>query len=232
MLEFKICNKCGDEKSLNEFVAKRNNCKLCRNKSLKAKKSLKPKKEKVTKEHKLQKIKEWQKNNPDKRASSVKKYNYNHKSEARNYYYDNRETIIYRVKQYKIYNREKVNQALRNKRKNITIKLRHYTSVLIRRSLRGEKYSIMKFLPYSIEELKQNIELLFEPWMNWQNWGMYNPNVWNDNDQSTWTWNIDHIIPQSKLPYASMEDDNFKKCWSLNNLRPLSSKENILKGNK
>jgi hypothetical protein len=27
-----------------------------------------------------------------------------------------------------------------------------------------------------------------------------------------------------------MEDDNFKKCWALNNLRPLSAKQNILDG--
>ena len=46
--------------------------------------------------------------------------------------------------------------------------------------------------------------------------------TWNDNDQSTWTWNIDHIIPQSTLPYTSMDDEIFKKCWALENLRPLS----------
>lgn len=26
-----------------------------------------------------------------------------------------------------------------------------------------------------------------------------------------WEWQIDHIIPQSKLPYTSMKDKNFKK---------------------
>ena len=34
----------------------------------------------------------------------------------------------------------------------------------------------------------------------------------------------------SELPYTSMTDDNFKKCWSLNNLRPYSAKQNILDG--
>ena len=43
-------------------------------------------------------------------------------------------------------------------------------------------------------------------------------------------WHIDHIIPQSLLPYSSMEDDNFKKCWALSNLRPLSAKQNLLDG--
>lgn len=66
--------------------------------------------------------------------------------------------------------------------------------------------------------------------MNWENYGKYRSNVWNDNDQSTWTWNIDHIIPQSDLPYASMEDNNFQVCWALKNLRPYSSKQNVLDG--
>lgn len=29
-----------------------------------------------------------------------------------------------------------------------------------------------------------------------------------------------------------MEDENFKKCWALNNLRPLKSIDNLKKGNK
>jgi len=66
--------------------------------------------------------------------------------------------------------------------------------------------------------------------MNWNNWGVYKSKNWNDNDSSTWTWQIDHIIPQSNLPYTSMEDENFKKSWDLNNLRPYSAKQNILDG--
>ena len=68
--------------------------------------------------------------------------------------------------------------------------------------------------------------------MTWNNQGKYNPEIWNDSDQSTWTWQLDHIIPQSDLPYASMEDDNFKKCWSLENLRPYSAKQNLIDGSK
>lgn len=66
--------------------------------------------------------------------------------------------------------------------------------------------------------------------MNWNNQGTYNVQTWDSNDSTTWTWQLDHIIPQSDLPYISMEDNNFKKCWSLNNLRPLSAKQNLLDG--
>ncbi len=90
--------------------------------------------------------------------------------------------------------------------------------------------SILKHLPYSIKTLKEHLESLFEPWMNWDNHGKYDSKTWDDNDPSTWTWQIDHIIPHSDLPYKSMSDDNFLKCWALVNLRPLSSKQNLIDG--
>jgi hypothetical protein len=92
--------------------------------------------------------------------------------------------------------------------------------------------SITNYLPYTMDKLKFHIEKQFEPWMTWNNWGKYNFSTWDDNDSSTWTWQIDHIIPQSKLPYINMEDGNFKRCWALDNLRPLSAKQNIIDGNK
>jgi hypothetical protein len=90
--------------------------------------------------------------------------------------------------------------------------------------------SITKFLPYTMKSLVKHLENLFEPWMNWSNNNPYDINTWNDNDQSTWVWHIDHIVLQSDLPYTSMKDDNFKKCWALENIRPLSGKQNVLDG--
>lgn len=90
--------------------------------------------------------------------------------------------------------------------------------------------SIKNNLPYTTSELCQHLEKQFEPWMTWDNHSVYDAKIWNDTDPSTWTWQLDHIIPQSDLPYASMEDDNFKKCWALENLRPLSSKQNVVEG--
>jgi hypothetical protein len=92
-------------------------------------------------------------------------------------------------------------------------------------------YSYLEYLPTNyIEDLYKHLEKQFEEWMFWDNWTIYDPTTWNDNDKSTWTWQIDHIIPRSDLPYSSMEDDNFKKCWALENLRPYSAKQNILDG--
>ena len=35
-----------------------------------------------------------------------------------------------------------------------------------------------------------------------------------------------------KLPFESMDEPNFQKCWALENLQPLEASENIRKGNK
>ena len=86
------------------------------------------------------------------------------------------------------------------------------------------------FLNYTIKELKDHLESLFEFWMTWENYGIYDVKTWNDNDPSTWKWQIDHIIPKSTFNYKSVNDDSFKACWSLSNLRPYSAKLNIIEG--
>lgn len=102
----------------------------------------------------------------------------------------------------------------------------------IREALKGHKNNIScwKYLPYSCDDLKIYLESLFEPWMTWDNYGYYQHDKWDDNDLTTWKWNIDHIIPQSDLPYLTMEDDNFNKCWEFKNLRPYNAKQNVLYG--
>ena len=109
-------------------------------------------------------------------------------------------------------------------------KMRRSISRDISKKIKKNKNSFLNFLNYSINDLKNHLEKQFEPWMNWENRGTYNPNTWKDDDLSTWTWNIDHIIPHSLFNYTSLEDEDFKKCWSLDNLRPYSAKQNILDG--
>lgn len=123
------------------------------------------------------------------------------------------------------------------KKRDPSFKLKKEISNLIRINLKktgGSKNNetILKYLPYSMEELKNHIEHQFEKWMSWDNWGRYDVEAWDDNDQSTWTWNIDHIKPHSTFKYSTMNDEEFKKCWTLENLRPLSSKQNISEGNR
>jgi hypothetical protein len=86
--------------------------------------------------------------------------------------------------------------------------------------------SCWDYLGYTVHELKEHLEKHFEDWMSWENYGTI-----AKYDKGR-TWQIDHIYPHSLLPYDSMDCANFKKCWSLENLRPLDSKQNIKKSNK
>lgn len=160
-----------------------------------------------------------------KRYSNANKLN--KKEYDKNYYQNNRIKIIKATSKYK--------QDKRNK--NTIVRLKDNISHIIREALKRNKtnkngISCLKYLSYTIKELKLHLESKFEVWMNWNNYGTYVKSKWNDDDQTTWTWQIDHIVPHSTFQYSSMEDEEFKKCWVLDNLRPLSSKQNLLDGNR
>lgn len=182
--------------------------------------------------HNKEKRKQYQKSYIKK---NIKKIKVKKKIYDRNRYDLHKEKILDWHKKYRKENNDKINSRKRNRRNNDpSYRLRYYVSnricKILKKSGNKKNTSCLKYLDYSFNELKSYIESLFESWMNWDNHGNYDPKIWNDNDQSTWTWQLDHIIPQSELLYTSMQDDNFKKCWSLNNLRPLSARTNVIDG--
>ena len=100
--------------------------------------------------------------------------------------------------------------------------LRDRVSRRMRQSLSGRNLSknwahIFDMLGYTVDDLKRHLESKFQPGMTWDNIGQ---------------WHIDHIRPDSWFNYSSIDDEEFKKCWALDNLQPLWAKENISKGNK
>jgi hypothetical protein len=232
----KICSVCNIEKSINEFSKGKATCKLCC--SLKTQKyNASHKKEKADYDKQYASLHKNEKQQADAARYERNKEQINivHKvwveenkehlaQYNKNYREDNKEYFT-------LYNRE----YSKNRKKNDPVfKLRKEVSSRIagdiKRQGSSKNGSITQYLDYSIQDLKDHLENKFECWMSWDNRGVYNPKTWDDNDQSTWTWQLDHIIPQSDLPYTSMEDDNFKKCWALGNLRPLSAKLNLLEG--
>lgn len=154
------------------------------------------------------------------------------------YYKNNKEKIKIQVKKYRKNNKEEIDKYILNykkekRKKDVIFKIKELISSAVRKGLKNNNStkngkSCFDFLPYSKEELKLHIENLFESWMNWDNWGSYVVESWDDNDSSTWKWNIDHIIPHCTFEYDSMDHPDFKKCWNLSNLRPYSAKLNIV----
>ncbi len=93
-------------------------------------------------------------------------------------------------------------------------------SQAIRNALKTHKENKPTFslLPYNRQQLRDHLEAKFDEHMNWDNYGSY--------------WHVDHIYPQSLLPYDTFDHPNFLICWSLDNLQPLEARENIRKSNK
>jgi len=188
----------------------------------------------------------WRKNNSEKnREYSTQYYQSNRDyllNQTKEYQKDNKEKTIQTKRKYRQKNRStlltKRRVYTKNVRKtNTNFRLRGIVSCSIRVALKnngGSKngYSCFDYLGYSIQDLKAHLESQFEPWMSWDNQGKYSLKTWDDNDPTTWTWQIDHIVPLSFFSYISMEEKGFRDCWALFNLRPLSSKKNLLKSNK
>lgn len=129
-----------------------------------------------------------------------------------------------RAKEYYQENKQAIQVKTREKQEeNPWMKLRGHVRIRVHEAIRsagsskgGE--SVFKHLPYSLADLKRHLQNQFEEWMNWPNYGV--------------AWQLDHVIPQSMFPYDSMESENFRLCWDLKNLRPLSTAQNFADGNR
>ena len=106
------------------------------------------------------------------------------------------------------------NDPVYHLRKNVSAAVYH---ALANNSGSKRGGSVLDKLPYTIPELKEHLEKQFVEGMSWENYG---------------EWHLDHIYPQSRLPYDSMTHPNFQKVWALENLQPLWAEENLSKGAK
>jgi len=114
--------------------------------------------------------------------------------------------------------RSKRNRRKVGYRKNMSSskKLLRRMSNGILRSLRCKKSKRrwQTLVGYTVGDLKKHLESLFQPGMTWDNYGING-------------WHIDHVFPQSRLVMDGPDDPTFKFCWSLLNLQPLWSDDNI-----
>jgi hypothetical protein len=173
-------------------------------------------------------FKTYRETNKERIKASAKNYYERTKEAKKAYYNQNIETI--RVSRRETEKKRRSKDPSFAMRQDIS---RRVSADLKRAGSSKKGKSVKTYLPNPISEVMAHIESQWvghNAWMNWGNRGPYNVKTWDDNDPATWTWQIDHITPQSDLPYTSMEDENFKKCWALENLRPLSAKQNLLDG--
>lgn len=187
---------------------------------------------------KNERTRRWKLENKDKvraaRKRHVKKYSEKIKKEAKKYREEHPEYKKEWYKQHKVEAKEWWNNRSKEQKQakaeynkvwkkdryknNNNYKIRCIISSAVRRSLKGMKKgdSIKNILGYSIEELKEHLEHQFEDWMNWDNLGL-------TANKEKETWQIDHIIPVNTFNIKEIGDEEFRKCWALDNLRPLDS---------
>ena len=146
------------------------------------------------------------------------------KEYEKEYYQKNKNKILEKSKQY-----FKDNQQLKQEKNNKRYKERRDNDPVfklntnLKRNIRGvlkkngfsKKSKTLDILGCSYGDFKKHIESLWEPWMNWGNYGLYNGEL-------NYGWDIDHIIPSSS---ACSEEDVYK-LNHYSNLQPLCSKIN------
>ena len=156
--------------------------------------------------------KEYHEKNKDKENNRTKKWRAENREYMRKYF----------LERWKKFGKILIQQKLEKRRKNPHLLIRHSISSSIQQRLKkrmsNKGYrSTFNFLPYTIEELMSHLESQFKPRMAWKNYGK---------------WHIDHIIPDCRFNYTSVDDEEFKKCWALENLQPLWAKDNLVKNKR
>ena len=141
-------------------------------------------------------------------------------SKSKEYYDNNKESKLEYQKEYQKNNKDKRNSYLIERRQNDPLfKLITNIRNLIYNSFYYNGYSknskTEELLGCSFEELKQYLESKFEPWMSWDNRGLYNGEL-------NYGCDIDHIIPLSSVN----EEIDIIKLNHYTNLQPLCSKVN------
>ena len=137
-------------------------------------------------------------------------------------YYKNN---IEKIKEYRENNRERFKPRKRSYMRDYVknrclmdpiFKLRRLIKSSINRQLKKNGYTKKsrnhKILGCTYEDFKLYIESKFDPWMSWDNHGLYN-------GQQCYGWDIDHIIPVSS---ANTEEDVIR-LNHYTNLQPLCS---------
>ncbi len=140
------------------------------------------------------------------------------------YYDNNKEKIKLSNKKYREKNKsiiiEKSNCYRRNRRKNDSLyKLLTNIRGQIGTYFRNNKYvkynKSQEILGCSIVVLKSYLESKFDPWMTWENYGIYNGEL-------NYGWDIDHIVPLS----SAVSPEELIGLFHYTNLQPLCSKIN------
>jgi hypothetical protein len=164
-----------------------------------------------------------------KKASDKRTYQ-KHKEKKSEYHKrwanQNKEHLSNYIKEYREKNVEKIKKIKRDYERNRKASDPLYKLIS---NFRTAIYQVLKesnveknkhyfdILQYTPESLIKHLESQFENNMNWDNYG---------------EWHVDHKLPITSFNIEEMGDEEFMRCWSLENLQPMWGNDNIRKSNK
>lgn len=159
--------------------------------------------------------KKWRDNNKEKLSKKHKLWYENNKNKWNDY-----------IKEYRKNNVDKIRQIKRDYERNRKASDPLYKLIS---NFRTAIYTVLKesnvdkyghyfdVLQYTPEELINHLEKQFKDDMTWDNYGI---------------WHVDHKFPITSFDIQEMGDEEFMRCWCLDNLQPMWGEENIRKSNK
>lgn len=161
--------------------------------------------------------KKYYKNNSEKCKASRKEYRRKNIEKCR---LDNK---VHRQNNPDIYRKSGRNYVRRKSKSTISFRISRNVSRAIIRCLKRNRLtksgkSTFEILGYSLDDMLNHLQSQFKEGMTWGNHGRQG-------------WHIDHRVPKSWFRYASVHDEEFKKCWPLSNLQPKWGSDNLKKKN-
>ena len=233
----KICSKCNIKKDIEFFYKRKDSkdglradCKECfnignKNYCTKNKDRVKEYKNIYYNSNKqliVNRSKQWAIDNPISFKEKIKRYSNKEstKNKRKQHYLDNKEFYSIRNKEYKLLNKNKLNNSHKIKyNSDVLYRLKFLLRGIISKSFKrkgfGKISKTSDILGCSFEEFQLYLESKFEDWMNWNNRGLYNGEL-------NYGWDIDHIIPLS----SAKTEEEMILLNHYSNLQPLCSKMN------
>lgn len=148
------------------------------------------------------------------------------KKNHKKWYSENKERWNEYIKEYREKNVDKIKKTKRDYERNRKASDPIYKLIS---NFRTAIYQVLKesnveknkhyfdILQYTPESLIKHLESQFDNNMNWDNYG---------------EWHVDHKLPITSFNIEEMGDEEFMRCWSLDNLQPMWGNDNIRKSNK
>jgi hypothetical protein len=158
----------------------------------------------------------------ESKPETKKRKSENHKKWAEK----NKEHLSKYIKEYRENNVDKIRQIKRDYERNRKSRDPLYKLIS---NFRTAIYQVLKesnveknkhyfdILQYTPEQLISHLENKFTDKMSWDNYG---------------DWHVDHKLPITHFNIQEMGDEEFMRCWSLDNLQPMWGFDNIFKSNK